>query len=76
MCLGLELRYIYLISNFAVSVSPEFYNGGFNCLVHVFMYTYYGLAAMGPQLQPYLWWKRYLTEFQLVSSVYVFIPIS
>ncbi|XP_059151710.1 elongation of very long chain fatty acids protein 4-like [Physella acuta] len=45
----------------------KFYNGGFNSLIHVFMYTYYGLAAMGPQVQKYLWWKRYLTEFQLVQ---------
>ncbi|XP_005106691.2 elongation of very long chain fatty acids protein 4 [Aplysia californica] len=49
----------------------KFYNGGFNCLVHVFMYTYYGLAAMGPGIQKYLWWKRYLTEFQLIQFLFV-----
>ena len=31
------------------------------------MYGYYGLAAMGPAVQKYLWWKRYLTQFQLVN---------
>lgn len=32
------------------------------------MYTYYWLAALGPHMQPYLWWKRYLTRLQLVSK--------
>ena len=29
------------------------------------MYTYYGLAALGPSIQPYLWWKKYLTKLQV-----------
>ena len=37
-----------------------------NSFVHVVMYTYYALSAMGPEVQKYLWWKRYLTQFQLV----------
>ena len=45
----------------------EFYAGGMNVLVHVFMYTYYGLAAMGPQIQKYLWWKKYITKLQMVG---------
>ena len=32
------------------------------------MYTYYGLAAMGPAWQKYLWWKKYMTTFQIVSD--------
>ena len=31
------------------------------------MYGYYGLAAIGPHMQKYLWWKKYLTMIQLVS---------
>lgn len=38
-----------------------------NCFVHVFMYSYYGLAAFGERLKPYLWWKRYLTQLQLLQ---------
>ena len=38
-----------------------------NCFVHVFMYSYYGLASCGPNIQKYLWWKKYLTILQLVS---------
>jgi len=39
-----------------------------NSLVHVLMYTYYGLSALGPHMQKYLWWKKYLTRIQLVSQ--------
>jgi elongation of very long chain fatty acids protein 4 len=39
----------------------------FNSFVHVLMYTYYGLSALGPQVQKYLWWKRYLTIIQLIQ---------
>ena len=38
-----------------------------NSFIHVIMYTYYGIAALGPQYQKYLWWKRYLTIIQLVT---------
>lgn len=49
----------------------KFYAGGLNVLVHVFMYLYYGLAAMGPEMQKYLWWKRYLTKFQMLQFLCV-----
>ena len=31
------------------------------------MYTYYLLAIFGPKMQPFLWWKRYLTDMQLAQ---------
>lgn len=31
------------------------------------MYGYYGLAAFGPKIQKFLWWKKYLTIIQMVS---------
>ncbi|PRD26238.1 UNVERIFIED_CONTAM: Elongation of very long chain fatty acids protein 4, partial [Trichonephila clavipes] len=37
-----------------------------NAAIHVIMYTYYGLAAFGPSMQKYLWWKKYLTILQIV----------
>lgn len=37
-----------------------------NSVVHVIMYTYYGLSAAGPRFQKYLWWKKYMTAIQLV----------
>jgi len=38
-----------------------------NNIVHIIMYTYYMMSAMGPQYQKYLWWKKHLTLLQLVS---------
>lgn len=31
------------------------------------MYSYYGLSAV-PAMRPYLWWKKYITQGQLVSD--------
>lgn len=33
------------------------------------MYSYYFLAALGPGMQKYLWWKKYLTQIQLVRTM-------
>ncbi|GBN10894.1 Elongation of very long chain fatty acids protein 4 [Araneus ventricosus] len=41
-----------------------------NSFVHVLMYLYYTLSAIGPAIQPYLWWKKYLTIIQLVRTVF------
>ncbi len=35
------------------------------------MYAYYGLAAFGPHMQKYLWWKRYITQLQIVQFVFL-----
>lgn len=40
-----------------------------NNFVHVLMYFYYMLSAMGPQYQKYLWWKKWMTEIQIVSNL-------
>lgn len=37
------------------------------------MYSYYMLAAMGPKVQKYLWWKKYLTLIQMVQFVLVML---
>ncbi len=39
----------------------------FNSFVHTVMYAYYALSAIGPHMQQYLWWKKYLTQLQLVQ---------
>jgi hypothetical protein len=41
--------------------------GVINSFVHIIMYSYYLLAAFGPEMQKYLWWKKYLTTLQIVS---------
>lgn len=40
-----------------------------NSSVHVIMYLYYGLSALGPVAQPYLWWKKHMTAIQLVRGL-------
>lgn len=49
--------------------AEKLYIGAFNTFVHTIMYSYYGLSALGPWIQPYLWWKKYLTSLQMVQFV-------
>ncbi|XP_054930180.1 very long chain fatty acid elongase AAEL008004-like [Dermacentor andersoni] len=48
----------------------------FNSFVHVVMYSYYFLSLLGPSVQKYLWWKRYLTQFQLAQFVIMFFHMT
>lgn len=52
-----------------VAGGQSFFIGLVNSFVHIIMYSYYGLAAIGPHMQKYLWWKRYITSLQLVQFV-------
>ncbi|KAM6985116.1 very long chain fatty acid elongase 7-like [Aplochiton taeniatus] len=47
-----------------------------NCAIHVVMYSYYALSALGPAYQKYLWWKKYMTTMQLVQFLLVTVHIS
>lgn len=47
--------------------------GLLNTFVHIVMYTYYLFAAMGPQFQRYLWWKKYLTGLQMVQFIAIMV---
>lgn len=40
--------------------------GVLNSLVHADMYTCYLISSFGPKYQKYLWWKKHLTEMQLL----------
>lgn len=42
-----------------------------NSFVHVVMYSYYGLSALGPHMQKYLFWKKYITKIQLTQFMLV-----
>lgn len=44
--------------------------GFINCFVHIVMYSYYLLAALG---HTDLWWKRYVTRLQLVQFCAAFV---
>lgn len=47
-----------------------------NTFVHVIMYSYYFLTALGPSVRKYLWWKRYLTVLQIVQFVVMTVHMS
>lgn len=47
--------------------------GLLNTFVHIIMYSYYLLAALGPSIQKYLWWKKYLTTLQMVQFVAIMV---
>ncbi|KAL0276860.1 UNVERIFIED_CONTAM: hypothetical protein PYX00_004334 [Menopon gallinae] len=64
---------------FSVWMGLKFAPGGhstffalLNTFVHIIMYFYYMVAAMGPKYQKYLWWKKYLTTIQMVQFVFIF----
>lgn len=61
------------IENFKFLGGHSSFFGFLNTFVHIIMYTYYMLAAMGPRVQKYLWWKKYLTVLQMVQFVLVMI---
>ncbi|XP_074594587.1 very long chain fatty acid elongase 7-like [Brevipalpus obovatus] len=44
-----------------------------NSFVHTIMYCYYGLSTLGPQWRPYLWWKKYLTQLQILQLALIAI---
>lgn len=41
--------------------------GIINSFVHVIMYSYYFLTSYRPELKKSLWWKKHITQIQLVS---------
>lgn len=54
--------------------ATKFYPGGhsiftgfINSIIHVVMYTYYLVSAFQPQYKNNLWWKKYITQMQIVS---------
>ncbi|XP_048515442.1 elongation of very long chain fatty acids protein 4-like [Athalia rosae] len=42
-----------------------------NAGIHVLMYLYYMVSALGSSYRKYLWWKKYLTQIQLVQFIVV-----
>lgn len=63
LCWWLAVKY--------VPVGQTFFAAMINSFIHFLLYIYYGLSSVGPQMQKYLWWKKYLTTFQLVQFVAV-----
>jgi hypothetical protein len=47
--------------------------GLLNSFVHIIMYSYYFLAALGPSVQKYLFWKKYVTKLQMLQFAIIII---
>lgn len=55
---------------YSVSESSAFFPF-INSFIHTIMYTYYALSALGPRIRPYLWWKKYLTQLQIIQLLLI-----
>lgn len=51
-----------------VPCGHSYFGASLNSFIHVLMYSYYGLSAI-PAMRPYLWWKKYITQGQLIQFV-------
>ncbi|CAF0871662.1 unnamed protein product [Brachionus calyciflorus] len=71
-----QITFLHVFHHFSIVpvawIAAKYFGGGqtffgcmLNSIVHTIMYSYYGLSALGPNVQKYLWWKRYITQIQL-----------
>lgn len=49
-----------------------YFGAAINTLIHCVMYSYYGLSAI-PSLRDKLWWKKYLTNLQMIQFFICFV---
>ncbi|XP_054841974.1 elongation of very long chain fatty acids protein 2 [Eublepharis macularius] len=49
-----------------IPCGQSFFGPTLNSFIHVLMYSYYGLSVI-PSMRRYLWWKKYLTQAQLIQ---------
>ncbi|XP_054735482.1 elongation of very long chain fatty acids protein F-like [Anastrepha obliqua] len=47
--------------------------GTMNAIVHIIMYGYYFVSATRPHMKNSLWWKKYITQIQIVQFVLALI---
>nr|XP_030726323.1 elongation of very long chain fatty acids protein 5 isoform X2 [Globicephala melas] len=58
-----------------VPCGHSYFGATLNSFIHVLMYSYYGLSSV-PSMRPYLWWKKYITQGQLVQFVLTILQTS
>lgn len=79
-----QLSFLHCYHHFFVVVgsyvSAKWYPGGpitmlgiVNTLTHAIMYFYYFLTAFKPELKQSIWWKKHITQLQMVQFVYLSI---
>ncbi|XP_014282207.1 very long chain fatty acid elongase 7 [Halyomorpha halys] len=47
--------------------------GLINCIVHSVMYFYYLLTAYDPTVKKSIWWKKHITEMQMIQFLLIFL---
>ncbi|XP_028407151.1 elongation of very long chain fatty acids protein 4-like [Dendronephthya gigantea] len=52
-----------------------YFGASLNCFVHIVMYFYYMVSALGPKYRKYLWWKKYLTSLQMIQFTMLLVYI-
>lgn len=45
------------------------FTGFLNSIIHIVMYAYYLVSAFNPEYKNNLWWKKYITQMQIVSWI-------
>ncbi|GAB0095429.1 Elongation of very long chain fatty acids protein [Sergentomyia squamirostris] len=50
--------------------------GIINSFVHVLMYGYYELAALNPNYRNNMWWKKYITQLQILQFGLIFLHLT
>ncbi|XP_061728853.1 elongation of very long chain fatty acids protein AAEL008004-like isoform X2 [Cydia pomonella] len=83
-----QITFLHLYHHAAMPMiswgATKYYPGGHgtfiglvNSFVHIFMYAYYMVAALGPEYQRKLnWWKRQITTLQMVQFCLTFLHSS
>ncbi|RZC33724.1 elongation of very long chain fatty acids protein 1-like [Asbolus verrucosus] len=49
-----------------------FFLGFPNCIVHTVMYIYYFLISWNPKYKEMVWWKKHLTQLQIIQHCFIF----
>ncbi|XP_069697706.1 very long chain fatty acid elongase 7-like isoform X2 [Periplaneta americana] len=44
-----------------------------NCFVHVVMYSYYFITNTFPQYKKNIWWKKYITQIQMIQFCFLIL---
>lgn len=66
ICKKTDSFYFLIYNNFHVFL------GVLNSFVHCVMYSYYFITSYNPNLKKSLWWKKYITQIQLIQFVMLF----
>lgn len=48
------------------------FTGFINSIIHIVMYTYYLVTAFSAKHKNNVWWKKYITQMQIVSFLFPF----